>query len=119
MICPYCRSENEAGAVRCRACTSWVAEPVPQREWLRARQGKMVAGVCRGLSSRFGIPIAVTRLAFVLSVIFGGWGVLLYLALWIAMPLEPLPAGQAAPAPPGPVTTPPPRPPGSLEPGAA
>jgi phage shock protein C len=86
MTCPYCRSENDAGAVRCRACTSWISEPVPQREWFRARAGKVVAGVGRGLSNRFGVPVAVVRLAFV---VFGGWGVLLYLALWIAMPMEP------------------------------
>ena len=120
MTCPYCRTENEPGAVRCRACTSWIAEPVPQREWLRARQGKMIAGVCRGLSNRFGVPLAVTRLVFVLSVLFGGWGVLLYLALWIAMPLEPAPAAPAArAAPPPQVPTPSPQPPANLEPGAA
>jgi phage shock protein PspC (stress-responsive transcriptional regulator) len=120
MTCPYCRTENEPGAVRCRACTSWIAEPVPQREWLRARQGKMIAGVCRGLSNRFGVPLAVTRLVFVLSVLFGGWGVLLYLALWIAMPLEPAAAAPAArPAPPPPVPTPSPQPPANLERGAA
>jgi hypothetical protein len=26
----------------------------------------------------------------VLSILFGGWGILAYIALWIAMPLEPL-----------------------------
>jgi phage shock protein PspC (stress-responsive transcriptional regulator) len=31
------------------------------------------------------------RLVFIFSILFGGWGVLAYLALWIAMPLEPPP----------------------------
>jgi phage shock protein PspC (stress-responsive transcriptional regulator) len=30
------------------------------------------------------------RLVFLLSILFGGWGILAYVALWIAMPLEPL-----------------------------
>jgi phage shock protein PspC (stress-responsive transcriptional regulator) len=60
----------------------------------------MVAGICRGLATRFGVPVAALRLAFVLSVLLGGWGILAYLALWIAMPLEPAPpAARAEPAP--------------------
>jgi phage shock protein PspC (stress-responsive transcriptional regulator) len=55
----------------------------------------MIAGVCRGLANRFEIPIALVRVVFLLSIPFGGWGILAYLALWIAMPEEPLvlPAG--------------------------
>jgi phage shock protein PspC (stress-responsive transcriptional regulator) len=67
----------------------------------------MIAGVCRGLADRFGVPIAVTRLLLILSVFAGGWGIILYAALWIAMPLTPLPTA-AAPAVPGPLVTPPP-----------
>jgi phage shock protein C len=92
MICPYCRTENAPGAVRCAACTSWMTDRPPQREWVRAREGRMLGGVARGLSNRFGVPCAAVRLAFLLSVLVGGWGILAYLALWIAMPLEPLPA---------------------------
>jgi phage shock protein C len=106
-VCPYCRTENEPGAIRCRQCTSWMAQPPFQREWYRAREGKMIAGVCRGLSDRFGIPIAVTRLIFILSVFAGGWGIIVYGALWIAMPLPPLPVLTPAPAA-GPIVTPPP-----------
>lgn len=102
MICPYCRTENAPGAVRCAACTSWMVEPPPRREWYRAREGRMIGGVARGLSNRFGVPCAAVRLVFLLSILFGGWGILAYVALWIAMPLEPLPtvpARTAAPAP--------------------
>ncbi len=90
MLCPYCRTENAAGATRCAACTSWMADPPPVREWTRARSGRMIAGVARGLANRFGIPIAAVRLVFLLSILFGGWGILVYVALWIAMPQEPL-----------------------------
>jgi phage shock protein PspC (stress-responsive transcriptional regulator) len=84
-----------------------MAQPPFQREWYRAREGKMIAGVCRGLSDRFGIPIAITRLLFILSIFAGGWGIILYVALWIAMPMPPL-ATFAAPPAHGPLVTPPP-----------
>ncbi len=90
MICPYCRTENAAGATRCAACTSWMADRPPVRDWTRARQGRIIAGVARGLADRFGFPAAAVRLVFLLSILFGGWGILAYVALWIAMPLEPL-----------------------------
>src|SRR5690349_5052517 len=90
MICPWCRTENRPGATRCAACTSWMVTPVPVREWTRARDGRLLAGVCRGLSNRFGVPVAALRLLFIATLLLGGWGLLAYVALWIAMPLEPL-----------------------------
>jgi phage shock protein C len=90
MLCPYCRTENAAGATRCSACTSWIVDPPPIREWTRARTGRFIAGVARGLANRFGMPIAAVRLVFLLSILFGGWGILVYIALWIAMPQEQL-----------------------------
>jgi phage shock protein PspC (stress-responsive transcriptional regulator) len=102
MICPYCRTENRPGATRCSACTSWIAEIPPAREWVRAREGKMIAGVCRGLATRYGFAVAPVRLAFVLATCLGLWGLLAYVVLWIVMPLEPapLPAAKPAEAPP-------------------
>jgi phage shock protein PspC (stress-responsive transcriptional regulator) len=78
-----------------------MVEHPPVREWTRARRGRMIAGVARGLSQRFGVPCAAARLVFLLSVLFGGWGLIVYVALWIAMPEEPLllPAA-TVPAPP-------------------
>jgi len=113
VTCPYCRTENETGAIRCRHCTSWMDQRPLQREWYRARDGKMIAGVCRGLADRFSLPIALVRVLFILSICAGGWGIILYIALWIAMPLQPIPMAIAPPvvAPPsipGPLVTPPP-----------
>ncbi len=101
MLCPYCRTENAPGATRCAACTSWMTERPPTRDWTRAREGRLIAGIARGLSNRFGVPCAAVRLVFLLSILFGGWGVIAYVALWIAMPLEPLalpPAVRTEPA---------------------
>lgn len=90
MICPYCRTENALGATRCAACTSWMTQPPPAREWTRAREGRWLGGVARGLANRFGVSAVAVRLAFVLATLCGGWGALVYLALWIIMPQEPL-----------------------------
>ncbi len=88
MICPYCHTENREGASKCAACASWMVARPPVREWTRAREGRKIAGVCQGLSNRFGIPVAAVRLVFLLSILLGGWGLIVYIALWIAMPEE-------------------------------
>ncbi len=95
MLCPYCRTENRPGSTRCAGCTSWMVERQPVREWTRARDGAFLGGVARGLSTRFGLPVAALRLAFVLGTLFAFWGVVIYIALWVILPLEPL----ALPAP--------------------
>ncbi len=106
-ICPYCRSENAPGAIRCAHCTTWIHESRrPVREWERARDGRWLGGVARGLANRFAIPVAAARLVFLLSILFGGWGVLVYVALWIAMPLAP-PVLPALPVTATPAGTPP------------
>jgi phage shock protein C len=106
MNCPYCRTENEPGAIRCRSCTSWISDAPIRGEWYRSRQGRMIGGVARGLSNRFGVPVAALRLVLLLSILAGGWGVILYLALWIAMPPDPtanapVTVAQAVPPAPG------------------
>ena len=50
----------------------------------------MIAGVCAGLAEQFGVSVTIIRLAFVLGVIVGwGMGLVLYLALWVIMPVRP------------------------------
>jgi phage shock protein C len=89
MLCPYCRSEIPGGALRCGACTSWIPDRVSAREWRRARQGRMVAGVAQGLANHYGLPVAAVRLVVILTTIFGFWGLPVYVLLWVLMPLEP------------------------------
>jgi len=54
----------------------------------RAREGRVVAGVCAGLGAHFGIDPTLVRLGFALFTIFGGAGILLYLCAWIVIPEE-------------------------------
>jgi phage shock protein C len=104
MLCPYCRTENRPGATRCAACTSWMVDRPAQREWTRARQGAWLGGVASGLAARYGLPVVAVRMAFVLTTIFAFWGLVVYLALWALMPLEPLalPAAEIRPTTPVP-----------------
>lgn len=53
----------------------------------RSASDKVVAGVCGGLASYFKIDPAIVRIAFVAFALIGGASVLLYLVLWIAVPL--------------------------------
>ncbi len=53
----------------------------------RNPEDRILGGVCGGLGAYFGISPNLIRLAFLLSVIFFGAGTLLYLVLWILIPL--------------------------------
>jgi phage shock protein PspC (stress-responsive transcriptional regulator) len=48
----------------------------------------MIAGGAGGLGEFFGIDPSIIRLLFVLIIIFGGSGILLYIVLWIILPTE-------------------------------
>lgn len=48
----------------------------------------MIAGVCAGLSRRFGLSTGLVRLLFVLFGLFGA-GEIIYIVLWILMPKAP------------------------------
>jgi phage shock protein C len=54
----------------------------------RPRQGKVLAGVCAGISQHYGWNVTLVRIAFLLFGIFGA-GEIVYLALWIIMPKAP------------------------------
>ncbi|MFN8193455.1 MAG: PspC domain-containing protein [Nocardioidaceae bacterium] len=47
---------------------------------------RKVAGVAGGLARHFDIDPVIVRVAFVVLAIFGGGGVLLYIALWLLLP---------------------------------
>ena len=54
----------------------------------RSKSDRMIAGVCGGLAKRFNVNATWLRLAFVLFILLGGAGFLLYLFLWVIMPEE-------------------------------
>lgn len=52
----------------------------------RSSHDKIIAGVCGGLAEYFDVDPTIVRLLFVLAVVMGGGGVILYLILWLIMP---------------------------------
>ena len=87
--CPYCAELINTDAVRCRFCGSWLDKKRFLEGWTRSRKHRRLVGVCAGLALQLSIPVTFIRLAFIVFTLIGGWGLLLYLALWLLMPLEP------------------------------
>jgi phage shock protein C len=56
----------------------------------RSETDRVLAGVAGGIAQRFGFNSTLVRLAWVLSVFFGGFGIAAYVILWIALPRGPL-----------------------------
>lgn len=54
----------------------------------RPEDDRVIAGVASGLARYFDIDPVIVRILFVVMVIWGGSGVILYIALWLLMPTE-------------------------------
>lgn len=60
------------------------------RRLYRARDERMIGGVCGGLAKYFTIDPTIIRLLFVAAALLGvGGGAILYLLMWIIVPDEP------------------------------
>lgn len=62
---------------------------------MRPKQGRVIAGVARGISMHLGVSVAWVRIVFVPLACWFGVGALAYVALWIAIP-EGNPVAEAA-----------------------
>src|SRR5665213_1061584 len=56
-------------------------------KWVRAKDGA-IFGVCKGLARALDIPVGIFRLFWVLSILFLGAGIGIYLLLAISLPRE-------------------------------
>lgn len=56
--------------------------------WYRSRQGRMLGGVCAGLSELWNLDVKLVRVFFILAGMVSGLGVVLYMALWLTTPME-------------------------------
>jgi phage shock protein C len=67
-----------------------------ERRLYRSRDEKMIGGVCGGLAEYFNVDPTLVRLIWVIITLIGGAGVLLYIVLWLIMPISPPPPPAAA-----------------------
>jgi phage shock protein C len=65
------------------------------RRLYRCSHDQKIAGVASGVAEYFDVDPTIVRVLWVLSIFFGGLGLLLYIAMALIVPLEPLtgPAG--------------------------
>ncbi len=55
-------------------------------KFYRDKETSMLGGVCSGFAAKFDIDVLWMRLAFLISFLFFGTGLLLYIILWILIP---------------------------------
>jgi phage shock protein C len=57
-------------------------------ELVRVSEGRMLGGVCAGIARRYGWDVNAVRVAFVVSCLLPGPQFVLYLALWLVIPMQ-------------------------------
>ncbi len=61
----------------------------PYRRLYRSRKDRKIAGVCGGLAEYYSIDPTWIRLLFVLFFFAGGSALLIYVIMWLIIPIEP------------------------------
>jgi phage shock protein PspC (stress-responsive transcriptional regulator) len=98
MICHNCQKEIAAGSSFCYSCGAKQPQtsgsgsyqtPLSAKKLMRSSTDKKIAGVCGGLAEYFDIDATVIRLVWVLALFFAGTGGLIYLILWVVLPVAP------------------------------
>ena len=85
-------SEDEFAQAKARLLQPTPVAPLTRVSALnglrRSATDQWIGGVCGGLSNFTGMDAWLWRLVFSLMLILGGTGLLLYVLLWILVPLE-------------------------------
>jgi phage shock protein PspC (stress-responsive transcriptional regulator) len=56
---------------------------------MRSSRDKKLGGVCAGVADYFDLDPTLVRVVWLLAVFFAGTGFLVYLILWIVLPVAP------------------------------
>lgn len=59
-----------------------------QQRLYRSQKNRVIAGVAGGLAEYFDVDVVLVRLLLVLSIFWGGGGVIVYIIAWIIIPEE-------------------------------
>lgn len=98
MICTACQRVIADGSNFCYNCgakqpNAGPAQPPPSahgpRKLMRSSRDKKLGGVCAGLGEYFDVDVTLVRILWLIAFFCGGTGLLVYLILWIALPVEP------------------------------
>jgi phage shock protein PspC (stress-responsive transcriptional regulator) len=98
MLCPNCKKEIVDGSNFCYSCGARLgvggpaqgpAVAPPAKRLMRSSRDKKVGGVCAGVADYFDLDPTIVRVVWLLAIFLGGTGFLLYLVLWIVLPLAP------------------------------
>jgi phage shock protein PspC (stress-responsive transcriptional regulator) len=57
-----------------------------ERRLTRAREGRVIAGVCQGAAAYFDVDPVIFRIVLAVLTVFGGAGVVLYALCWVFIP---------------------------------
>ena len=61
-----------------------------ERGLYRSRRNRVIAGVAAGMAERFGVPVLLMRILWLLAFLPGGLpGLIPYVILWVLIPPEP------------------------------
>jgi len=99
MYCTACGKQIPDDAQLCAYCGKRLAPaPVAARRLMRAREGRQIAGVCKGFAQYFDLDVTLVRIVWAVCSVFGLLGLIAYFAAWIIVQEEPLalpvPVGQ-------------------------
>jgi phage shock protein C len=101
MLCPSCQKEIVDGSKFCYNCGAKLASDAPAgaaapaaaapvKRLMRSSRDKRIGGVCAGVADYFDLDPTIVRVVWLLAVLFGGTGLLIYIILWIVLPLAPI-----------------------------
>ncbi len=101
MVCHSCQKVIMDGSSFCYNCGAKQPSTGPQqapspaapragKKLMRSSTDKKLGGVCAGVGNYLDLDVTLVRVLWVLAFFFGGTGLLLYIILWIVLPVEPV-----------------------------
>jgi phage shock protein C len=111
MLCSTCQKEIAPGSKFCYNCGAKQPDTAPAgvppavaapKRLMRSSRDKKIGGVCAGLADYFDLDPTLVRVVWLLAIFFAGTGFLVYMILWIVLPVAPatlpisVPVGPAA-----------------------